>query len=113
MTGIEIQVGVGPNNSIEYLPFKKSNDDSIYITSCQCGLNSMAQVKKNKIFSSCIGHGFILFISFFFFYYIHMCIQCLGHFSPLPPAPSLTPLNPSLPGRNYFALISSFVEERV
>jgi hypothetical protein len=58
MTGIEIQVGVGPNNSIEYLPFKKSNDDSIYITSCQCGLNSMAQVKKDKTFSSCIGHGF-------------------------------------------------------
>jgi hypothetical protein len=49
-------------------------------------------------------------ISFFF---IHMCIQCLGHFSPLLPTPSLTPPNPSLPGRNYFALISNFVEERV
>jgi hypothetical protein len=46
-----------------------------------------------------------------------MCIQCLGHFFPLPPAPSFTPHlmhpNPSLPGRNYFALISNFVEERV
>jgi hypothetical protein len=57
--------------------------------------------------------------SFFLFYYIHRHIQCLGHFSPLPPTPSLTPPlppllpNPSLPGRNYSALISNFVEERV
>jgi hypothetical protein len=42
---------------------------------------------------------FIYFISF-----IHMCIQCLGNFS-LP--------TPSLPGRNYYALISNFFEERV
>jgi hypothetical protein len=46
-----------------------------------------------------------------------MCMQCLGHFSPLP-HPSLTPFPccslpyPSLPGRNYSALISNFVEER-
>jgi hypothetical protein len=46
-----------------------------------------------------------------FFFNIHMCIQCLHHFSPLPPAPSFTPPNPSIPGRNYFALISSFVED--
>jgi hypothetical protein len=32
---------------------------------------------------------------------------------PTPPAPSLTPPYPSLPSRNYFALISNFVEERV
>jgi hypothetical protein len=50
---------------------------------------------------------------------IHMCIQCLGHFSLLPPASSFTPRplplppTPSLPGRNYFALISNFVEEIV
>jgi hypothetical protein len=49
----------------------------------------------------------------FNFYFIHMCIQCLGHFSPLPPAPSLTLPYPLLPSRNYFALISNFVEERV
>jgi hypothetical protein len=50
-----------------------------------------------------------------------MCIQCLGHFSPLPSTPSLIPLPHSLPyspypsllGKNYFALISNFVEERV
>jgi hypothetical protein len=54
-----------------------------------------------------------------FFSSVHMCIQCLGHFSSLHPAPSLTPcplpLSPttSLPGRNYFTLISKFVEERV
>jgi hypothetical protein len=57
---------------------------------------------------------------FFNFYFIHMCIH-LGHFSSLPspsPPPShphplpLTP-TPSLPSRNYFALISNFVEERI
>jgi hypothetical protein len=42
----------------------------------------------------------------------------LGHFYPLSPAPSLSPPslippNILLPGRNYFVLISSFVEERV
>jgi hypothetical protein len=48
-----------------------------------------------------------------------MCIQCLGHFSTLIPTPSLLPhplyypLNPLLQGRNYFAPISNFVEERV
>jgi hypothetical protein len=42
-----------------------------------------------------------------------------GSFLPLPPAtslslaPSLSPTAPLLPGRNYFALISNFVEERV
>jgi hypothetical protein len=72
--------------------------------------------KINFYFSTFFcGTGFI----FYFFSFIHMCIQCLGHFSPLPPTPSLTrlplPLPPtlSLPGRNYFALISNFVEERV
>jgi hypothetical protein len=55
-----------------------------------------------------------------FFSFIHMCIQCLGHFSLLPPHPPPLPLcpiplppTPSLPGRNYSALISNFVEERV
>jgi hypothetical protein len=57
--------------------------------------------------------------SFFFFYlYVH---TMFGSF--LPPSPHLLPyptLAPSLslsslllPGRNYFALISNFVEERV
>jgi hypothetical protein len=57
---------------------------------------------------------------FSFFPFIHMFIQCLGHFSPLLPTSSLSPLllsspllPPSLPGRNYLALISNFVEERV
>jgi hypothetical protein len=58
-------------------------------------------------------------IVFFFFSFIHMCIQCLGHFSLLPPSPSLppipslSPLPSLLPDRNYFALISDFVEKRV
>jgi hypothetical protein len=49
-----------------------------------------------------------------------MCIQGLGHFSPRPhplPYHPLRPLPlltiPSIPSRNYFALISNFVEERV
>jgi hypothetical protein len=46
---------------------------------------------------------------FFLISFIHMCIQCLGHFSPLPP-PLLLPPTPLLPSRNYFALISNFVE---
>jgi hypothetical protein len=55
----------------------------------------------------------------FFFFYSHMCTM-FGSFLPLSPLPppllptlSLSPLTPSLPGRNYFALISNFVEERV
>jgi hypothetical protein len=58
--------------------------------------------------------------SFFFNFIIHMCIQGLGHFSPCPhPLPyyPLHPLplfpTPSIPSRNYFALISNFVVERV
>jgi hypothetical protein len=56
---------------------------------------------------------------FHFSFIIHMCIQGLGHFSPLPPPPPLPPTPPppsnppSIPSRNYFALISNFVVERV
>jgi hypothetical protein len=48
-----------------------------------------------------------------------MCMQYLVHFSPLPhplpylPRPLPLPPTPSIPGRNYFALISNFVEETV
>jgi hypothetical protein len=58
---------------------------------------------------------YILFFSFI----IHMCIKGLVHFSPLPPPPPLPPTLPppsppsSIPSRNYFALISNFVVERV
>jgi hypothetical protein len=55
-----------------------------------------------------------------FCFIIHMCIQALGHFSPLPPPPPFPPTppppsppTPSMPSRNYFALISNFVVERV
>jgi hypothetical protein len=57
-------------------------------------------------------------IDFFFFYsYVH---TMLGSFLPPTPIPSFTTHSPfhtsptpSIPGRNYFALISNFVEERV
>jgi hypothetical protein len=54
--------------------------------------------------------------SFFYYYsYVH---TMLGTFLPPAPTPSLTthstpslsPPTPSIPGRNYFALISNFVE---
>jgi hypothetical protein len=78
---------------------------------------------RNQITCFFILKGFsihILFIFFFYSFIIHMCIQGLGHFSPLPPPPPLPPTlpppsphHPSIPSRNYFALISNFVVERV
>jgi hypothetical protein len=66
---------------------------------------------------------FLPFLLLFFYFYcfiFHMCIQCLGHFSPLAPPHPLPPTppppsspTPSIPGRNYFALISNFVEEHI
>jgi hypothetical protein len=47
----------------------------------------------------------------FFLFLLFICVYDVWVISP--PAPSLSPLLPSLPGRNYFALISNFVEERV
>jgi predicted membrane metal-binding protein len=63
--------------------------------------------------------GFNAFSIFFpFSFIIHTCIQGLVHFSPLPPPPPLPPtppppFPPPIPSRNYFALISNFVVERV
>jgi hypothetical protein len=56
---------------------------------------------------------FFLLISF-----IHMCIQRLDNFSPFHhlfpyPHPLPPPPTPWLPGRNYFALVSNFVEENI
>jgi hypothetical protein len=58
--------------------------------------------------------------SLFFSFIIHMCIQGLVHFSTLPPPsplpptpPPPSPPTPSIPSRNYFALISNFVVERI
>jgi hypothetical protein len=57
----------------------------------------------------------VYFFFIFFYSYVH---TMFGSFLPPSPHPllahtlSLSP-TPSLPGRNYFALISNFVEERV
>jgi hypothetical protein len=60
---------------------------------------------------------FFLFIYFLFYSYVHTMFGSFLPTSPTasitPPAPSLFPATPSLPSRNYFALISNFVEERV
>jgi hypothetical protein len=61
------------------------------------------------------------FIRAFFLFLLYSYVHAMfGSFLPPSPAPSLTPCNPSptlpnpsLPGRNYFAFIFSFVEERV
>jgi hypothetical protein len=56
---------------------------------------------------------FFLCILFFYFFYSYVHTM-FGSF--LPPSLHLLPLSPllpSLPGRNYFALVSDFVEERV
>jgi hypothetical protein len=60
---------------------------------------------------------FLKKILLFYYSYVH---TMLGSFLPLAATPSLTtytdpslPPTPSMPSRNYFALISNFVEERV
>jgi hypothetical protein len=59
-----------------------------------------------------------IFYFFIFYSYVH---TMFGSFLPRPRTPCLTPpprplplaYTPSLPGRNYFALISNFVVERI
>jgi hypothetical protein len=75
-------------------------------------------VNSNMIYLIDFLFMYLLFFKFFFFYsYVH---TMFGSFlSPSPtlcltfPGPSLFPLTLSLLGRNYFVLISNFVEERV
>jgi hypothetical protein len=66
------------------------------------------EVKADKYF---------LFILFFIIlicaYNVWVISPPLLPLPPLPLKPPPLPPNPWLPGRNYFALISSFVEERV
>jgi hypothetical protein len=80
-----------------------------------------------EVFSSCTWSARVLhsntshIVFFSLFFIIFICAYNVWVISPPFPLPSLLPLpcslpyhpNPSLPGRNYFALISTFVEERV
>jgi hypothetical protein len=96
--------------------------------SCPCELWPWAELAQEttpqeKTKSSGLWGELSFFFFFFFFFHfsfiIHMCIQSLVHFSPLPPPPPLPPTPPPpappppIPSRNYFALISNFVVERV
>jgi hypothetical protein len=55
---------------------------------------------------------FFLFLLFIYAYNVWVISSPFPLSPPFSPAPSLPP-TPSLPGRNYFALISNFLEERV
>jgi hypothetical protein len=60
--------------------------------------------------NSLLKKSFILFI---YAYNVWVIFPPFPHPLPYPPTPSLFPPTPSLSGRNYFALISNFVEESV
>jgi hypothetical protein len=58
------------------------------------------------------------FFLLFYYSYVHTTLGSFLHPAPTPSltthsVPSLSPPTPSIPDRNYFALISNFVEERV
>jgi hypothetical protein len=57
-----------------------------------------------------IYHTFFLFICA---YNVWVISQPSPQLPPLPPCPLPLSPTPLIPGRNYFALISNFVEERV
>jgi hypothetical protein len=96
---------------------------------CRCFCNSLSRIllgiSIGVVLLDHMADLCLVFLVFFFTFFliIHMCIQSLGHlghFSTLPPPPPLLPTcplplppTPSIPSRNYFALISNFVEERV
>jgi hypothetical protein len=105
------------------LPRIKNVETTVSICKWNLKLKNWRKHRGNSS-GSCNDQIFIylfiyLFVCLFVFIsFIHMCIQCLGHFSHLPPPPpfplnpSLSPSTLSLPGSNYFALISNFVEKR-
>jgi hypothetical protein len=73
-------------------------------------------MKAGRKMRSLEGNSFFFFSFFFYYSYVH---TRLGSFLPPAPTPSLTTHStpslspPSIPSRNYFALISNFVVERV
>jgi hypothetical protein len=91
---------------------------SVFSSRYEClHLTADRAIKISSLYIYEINHSLLPFL---FFIIIHMCIQGLGHFSPCPHPlpchplhPLPLPLTPSIPSRNYFALISNFVEEKV
>jgi hypothetical protein len=84
----------------------------------------MAQLPHGNLGGHVTSWLFIFKKKFLFYSYVHTmfgsflspspCHPPLSHLTPSPPpATSLTPPYPWLPGRNYSAFISNFVEERV
>jgi hypothetical protein len=91
---------------------------SFFLISSSCYAEDLSHSQMSCKFLVYWKH--LTFVFFSFSFIIHMCIQGLVHFSPLPPPPPLPPTppppsppTPSIPSRNYFALISNFVVERV
>jgi hypothetical protein len=91
----------------------------LYFSSCGFGNYFVLGLRVVRVFHPLIIPQMIYFLKKFFYYsYMH---TRLGSFLPTAPTPSLTthsalslfPPTPSIPGRNYFALISNFIEERV
>jgi hypothetical protein len=83
-----------------------------------CFLPLATILELSLVFIYLFYYLFIYFLKFLFFYYSYVHTM-LGSFLPTAPTPPLPPCSlpvphtPSIPGRNYFALISNFVEERV
>jgi hypothetical protein len=67
--------------------------------------------KYKKVYNNCVRALFFKFLLFICAYTVWVISSPPP--PPVPLLPLLLPPTPSLPGRNYFALISNFVEGRV
>jgi hypothetical protein len=116
----------GRSKTMYYVQWWKKNSSLVYkdvlTNHCPKMLRQTATIFKwIKVFSLEWSRTFssVVFLFFFSFFYSYVH-KMFGSFLPLTPTPSLNlphphllqPM-PSLPSRNYSALISNFVEERV